>query len=127
MNIEYKGGMRFDVDVRGHKMIVDQPPEMKGKDEGPTPADLFIASLGTCIGVYVHWYCDKHNINHEGMKINLVWAKATTPPARIDMVEVNIDLPDGCPQEHKKGLINQAEKCLIHQTIKHEPEININV
>ncbi|MBI4833375.1 MAG: OsmC family protein [Planctomycetes bacterium] len=125
MNVSYKGGIRFDVSVRGHNIIVDQPKEQGGKDEGPTPPELFIASLGTCIGVYAVWYCQKHKIPYEGMKVSMTWAKSTNPPARIDMIDATISLPGGCPEEHKKGLHEQAEKCMVHNTIMQTPEINI--
>lgn len=119
--------MQFEAAVRGHKIISDQPKESGGNDSGPTPPELFIASLGTCIGVYAVWYCQKHKIPYEGMKINLSWTKSKTPPARIDYIESHLSLPQGCPEEHKEGLLAQVEKCLVHNSIKQTPEIKIIV
>lgn len=127
MNVEYTGGMRFDAKTRSHTIVVDQPKEGGGKDEGPTPPELFIASLGTCIGVYALWFCQKRKIPYEGMKININWSKSTTPPARIDLIEAKITLPKGCPEEHKIHFIESVGKCLVHNSITQAPEMKITV
>jgi uncharacterized OsmC-like protein len=127
INIQHKGGMGFRVNIREHTIISDQPKDKGGMNEGPTPAELFVASLGSCIGVYAIWFCQKNKISYEAMKLNLVWAKSTTPPARIEQIDVTVSLPDGCPEALKKGLHEQVEKCLVHNTITNPPEINITV
>ena len=127
MNITHKSGMRFDAKTRSHTIVIDQPKEGGGKDEGPTPPELFIASLGACIGVYALWFCQKRKIPYEGMKINVNWSKSTTPPARIDRIDAKIIFPKGCPAEHKTHLIASVEKCLVHNSIIQAPEIKITV
>lgn len=126
MIIEYQGGMKFDAYVRGHKIIADQPEDQKGNNQGPTPAELFVASVGTCIGVYALSYCQKHKIPYEKMKIKLRWEKAFSP-ARISYIEVEILLPHGCPEEHKKPLLDQAKKCFVHNTITQQPPLPVNI
>lgn len=125
MKVVYTGGMRFDVKVRGHNIIVDKTAEHGGKDEGPMPPEFFMASIGTCIGSYAIWYCREHKISHEGMTINLSWSEAKTPPERIGYIEARITLPKGCPEEHKSGLLSQAEKCMLTNTITQSPEIKV--
>ncbi|HLD35122.1 MAG TPA: OsmC family protein [Planctomycetota bacterium] len=127
MNISYTGGMRFDAQTRTHTIIVDQPKEGGGQDTGPTPPELFVASLGTCIGVYALWFCQKRKIPYEGMKVSIDWSKSTTPPARVDLIEAKIELPQGCPAEHKAHLIESVEKCMVHNSIIQAPEITITV
>ena len=127
MNITYNSGMRFDAQTHSHTIIVDQPKSDGGQDAGPTPPELFVASLGTCIGVYALWFCQKRKIPYEGMKIAINWSKSTTPPARIDLIEAKIELPQGCPEEHKKHFIESVEKCLVHNSIMQAPEIEITV
>ncbi|MBI5779820.1 MAG: OsmC family protein [Planctomycetes bacterium] len=127
MNIAYTGGMRFDARARNHTIVVDQPKDGGGQDAGPTPPELFVASLGSCVGVYALWFCQKRKIPYEGMKINVNWSKAATPPARVDRIEIKIILPQGCPTEHKAHFIASVEKCLVHNSITQAPEIKITV
>ena len=49
----YKGDMLFESKLGAHSVIIDVPAGMGGKDRGPTPPEIFIASLGSCVGAFV--------------------------------------------------------------------------
>jgi uncharacterized OsmC-like protein len=53
MKIAYRSGKKFVATCRGKQLIIDQPLENGGTDEGITPPEAFIASVGSCMGVYV--------------------------------------------------------------------------
>ncbi|OGL40795.1 MAG: hypothetical protein A3C43_00535 [Candidatus Schekmanbacteria bacterium RIFCSPHIGHO2_02_FULL_38_11] len=125
MTISYKGGKKFVAPCRSHNIVIDQPLDNDGKDEGPTPPELFIASLGSCIGVYVLAYCKNAGIKTEGMAINVKWEKAKNPD-RIGEIKVDIKLPEDVGKR-KAALLKVAEHCLIHNTIHHQPKIEINL
>ncbi|KKR31818.1 MAG: hypothetical protein UT63_C0059G0001 [Candidatus Gottesmanbacteria bacterium GW2011_GWC2_39_8] len=125
MTISYKEGEKFIASCRGHEITIDQPLDNGGKDEGPTPPELFIASLGSCIGVYVLAYCKNAKINTEGMAINVKWEKAKDPD-RIGTIKVDIKLPEDVGKR-KAALLKVAEHCLVHNTITHLPIIEITL
>ena len=52
VTVEAELGEQFvlNSDIRGHKVVVDQPKETGGTDTGPTPLELFFFSLAGCIG-----------------------------------------------------------------------------
>jgi uncharacterized OsmC-like protein len=41
-------GLRVDVDIRTHRITVDEPKGIGGTDEGPSPVELLLASLTAC-------------------------------------------------------------------------------
>jgi uncharacterized OsmC-like protein len=125
--IKYIGGKKFSAQNRTHTVIIDQPEDSGGQDNGPTPPELFIDSLGSCIGVYVLAFCKNTGVNPDGMKIILDWEKATDKPARIKKINARIELPKADVGARKAALLKVAESCLIHETIKHQPEINIEL
>jgi putative redox protein len=45
--------MAFEVEVNGHKFVIDAEPQVGGKDRGPRPKPLTLASLGGCTGMDV--------------------------------------------------------------------------
>ena len=61
MVVSHEKGRRFAAEVRGHQIASDQPAPAGG-DTAPTPPELFIASLGTCIGVYIATFAERHEI-----------------------------------------------------------------
>ena len=52
ISVRYRLGDRLDVAVRGHQVTVDQPADARGKDSGPTPTELFVSGLASCVGFY---------------------------------------------------------------------------
>jgi len=126
-DIKYIDGKRFSAENRTHAVIIDQPKDNGGQDTGPTPPELFIDALGSCIGVYVLGFCRNTGLNPEGMKIALDWEKAIDKPARIKSIKAKISLPMADIGLRKAALLKVAEACLIHETIKHQLEINIEL
>lgn len=125
--IKYIGGKKFSAVNRAHTIIIDQPKEGGGEDEGPTPPELFVDSLGSCIGVYVLAFCKNTGLDPSGMKIALEWEKASDKPARIKSINAKIELPNAMVGLRAAALLKVAESCLIHETIKLKPEINITL
>jgi len=125
--ITYKDGMKFEAKNRSHVIIIDQPQAGGGQDTGPTPPELFVDSLGSCIGVYVLGFCKNTGLNPDGMKIVLDWDKANDKPARIKSINAKIELPNASVGARKAALLKVAESCLIHETIAHQPEITIDL
>jgi len=125
--IKYIDGKKFSEQNRKHIIIVDQPEDSGGNDQGPTPPELFIDSLGSCIGVYVLGFCKNTGLNPNGMKIILDWEKAGDKPSRIKSISAKIELPDASVGPRKAALLKVAESCLIHETIKHQPAITMEL
>jgi putative redox protein len=125
--IKYISGKKFSAQNRTHAIIIDQPKEGGGDDQGPTPPELFIDSLGSCIGVYVLGFCRNTGLDPEGMKIILNWEKAIDKPTRIKSINAKIELPNANVGPRRPALLKVAESCLIHETIKHQPEITIDL
>ncbi len=127
VEINYMNSMKFEAKNRSHTVIIDQPQAGGGEDEGPTPPEIFVDALGSCIGVYVLAFCKNTGLDPKGMKIILDWEKAIDKPARIQKISAKIELPNADPGPRKAALLKVAESCLIHETIKHQPEITIDL
>ncbi len=59
VQVAYRCGDRFDINVRGHVIRNDQPVGDGGENTGPTPTELFIASLASCVAFYARRYLDR--------------------------------------------------------------------
>ncbi len=91
-----------------------------------TPAELFIASLGTCIGVYAVRFCNRHNLPTAGLKVSLDWT-VVKDPGRIGTIKAELHYPHDIPETEKKGLLRMAEACFVHESIVHPPEIVVEL
>lgn len=126
MKIAYRSGKKFVATCRGKQLIIDQPLESGGTDEGMTPPEAFIASIGSCMGVYVLNYCRNANINPTDMILSIEWTKGKNP-ARISKIKVEIKMPKGKIESRSEAILKVANHCLVHQTLLQPPEMEINL
>ena len=62
VTVEHIGAVQFEIRARGHVIASDQPVETGGYDEGLTPPELLLASLGSCAGYYAAQYLPRQEI-----------------------------------------------------------------
>ena len=122
----WASGDTFVIDVRAHFLTTDQPYDAGGQDLGPTPTELFVASLGACIGVFAERFMRRHDIDAAGLRVDCRFEMAEHP-ARIGRIDVRVALPPGFPPERRDGLRAVVERCTVHNTIYRPPEVRIDV
>jgi putative redox protein len=97
-----------------------------GFDEGATPPELLLASLGSCAGYYAAQYLRKHKLATEGTRVRVTCDKAKEP-ARMDNFKIEVDVPVELSPEHRKGLCDAVEHWLVKNTLLHPPKISLQV
>ncbi|MDD4956410.1 MAG: OsmC family protein [Candidatus Omnitrophica bacterium] len=124
MEISFRGGKKFEVRTRGHELTVDLSPEKGGSDEGMTPPELFIASLGTCIGVYAVSYLNTAGIDPAALKMDVDWSESEDHK-KISSIKVMVGLAGTELGGRKKALMAAMDKCLIHNTLREHPSVEV--
>lgn len=124
--VEHLGAVQFEIKARQHKIVCDQPPENGGFDEGMTPPELLLASLGSCAGFYAAQYLKKHNLAGEGTRVR-VTADKVKDPARMDNFRIEVEVPLAFTEQHRNGIQEAIDHCLIHNTLLHPPKIILEV
>lgn len=126
IQVEHLGGVQFEIKARQHTIASDQPIENGGFDEGMTPPELFLASIGSCVGFYAAQYLRKHKLATEGTIVRVTADKAADP-ARLDNFRIALEIPGELSQRDLGGIEEAARHCLIHNTLLHPPKISIEV
>ncbi len=124
--VNHLGDVQFEVQARKHTLICDQPPENGGFDEGMTPPELMLASLGTCAGFYAAFYLKKHKLATEGTRVR-VTAEKEKNPARLDNFQITVEVPVEFSEEHRSGIEQAVHHCLIHNTLLQPPKISLTI
>ena len=70
IEVTFDGGKVITAHINGHSIRTDQPLDNGGGNTAPAPFELFLASIGTCAGIYVKSFCDRRQIPTDGIKIN---------------------------------------------------------
>jgi len=124
MEITFAGGKKVNASFKGHVHKTDQPVTSGGDNSAPSPFELFLASIGTCAGVYVKSFCDQRNLPTENIKLvqSLIINPETKLPSNIS---IEIQLPADFPEKYKDALVNVAELCTVKRTIANPPVFDI--
>lgn len=113
--------------VRGHQMLVDQPPESGGGDAAPTPVELFVASLATCVAFYAGRYLTRHGLDRDGLGVSVTYRMAAGRPARVADIRLSLRLPRGFPQARTQALLAVASHCTVHNSLTSPPAVTVDV
>ncbi len=124
MEITFDGGKIITAHSHGHAIHTDQPLDNGGGNTAPAPFDLFLASIGTCAGIYVKSFCDNRKIPTENIKIiqKTEYSKETGLPVTITL---EITLPADFPEKYKDSVINVAELCKVKKSIDNPPVFRV--
>ena len=124
IEITFDGGKVITAHVNGKTIKTDQSVRHGGGGTAPEPFELFLASIGTCAGIYVKSFCDQRGINGEGIKI--IQSVEIDPDKRVpSRFRLNIQLPADFPEKYRTAVINAAELCLVKKTISNSPQFEI--
>ena len=122
VKVDFSGKKSFAIKVREHEVITDLPLEQGGDNAAPTPPELFVASIGSCMGIYALSYLKTAGMDSEGLSLSLDW-DFDKSKKKIGSIKVTISAPKADLGERKAALISAAEKCLLHNTLYEAPEI----
>ena len=120
-------GLRYVAEMRGHRIVTDQPAYGGGADSGMMPLELLAAALGTCVVLYVHQFLAKRSLPTEGLRVEVASAMADDHPRRIGRYAVAVRLPDGVPAELHAMIERVAASCPAHATLAHPPRIDFEL
>ena len=126
VSVTHDGGDRFSIAIRGHVVHVDQPESDGGADTGPTPTELFVASLAACVAFYARRYLKRHDLPEEGLTVT-AQAESGAKPSRVASMTITLTLPDGVPEDKREALLAVASHCTVHNTLTHPPEVVIKL
>ncbi|MBD3289144.1 osmotically inducible protein OsmC [candidate division KSB1 bacterium] len=117
-------GKRVDAKFKGFTIKTDQPSIAGGQGSAPAPFDLFLASIGTCAGIYILNFCQQRDLNTDGIRI-VQKMERDRQKGMIDNISLEIELPPDFPEKYKDAVIRSAELCAVKKHIQDPPEFNI--
>ncbi len=124
-------GFRTEMFARGTALVADEPAAVGGTGQGPTPYDYLLAALGSCTSMTVQMYARRKQWPLEAAVVRLNHAKVHAedcahceePGRRIDRFEGELELIGPLTDEQRRRLLEIAERCPVHRTLKAEPVI----
>jgi putative redox protein len=112
------GEVRNDVDIRGHHLVIDEPKDSGGGDQGPSPLEVLAASLASCTAITMQMYAEEKGWDIGEVTVGVDYQPAKKgAPTRFEMV---VELPKELPEDQRTRLMQIAAKCPVHRTLEGE-------
>lgn len=124
--VRHLDGYRFEIAVRSHRITVDQPADGGGTDQAPSPTELFIAALTSCVTFYAYRYLARHGLPTEGLSVGASYSLGSRP-TRVDSIALELHVPPGVPAERRDALLAVASHCTVHNTLLQPPHVTIQM
>ena len=118
-----RSGHTHDVEVSGHKLIVDEPIEAGGSNLGPSPMRLLAASLASCTAMTVEMYADRKGWELTELEVSAAFEPG--PRNECDNFTVTLRLPPRLSEDQIRRILIIAGKCPVHRTLASSAQIEI--
>jgi putative redox protein len=120
MIIDFPGGARVDAHFGNTTVSTDQPPEASA----PTPFATFLASIGTCAGIYVLGFCQQRGLPTDGIRI--IQRMYSDPfSGMISKIDLEIQVPPTFPEKYESALIRAADLCAVKKHMEQPPQFEV--
>ena len=120
MEVYFPGNKKVYARYKGFVIETDQPERAGGDGTAPAPFDLFIASIGTCAGVYVLGFLQQRGLPTEGAGI-VLRAEHDREAGLVSKVSLEIKLPADFPEKYREAVVRAAEICAVKRHLERPP------
>ena len=120
MVIDFPGGSRVDAHFGNFAVTTDQPPVASA----PSPFEVFLASIGTCAGIYVLGFCRSRNLPTEGIRI-IQSIEHSRMTGMVETIGLEIQVPPDFPEKYRPSLIHSAQLCAVKKHLEKPPKFEI--
>ena len=120
MIIDFPGGARVDAHFGEFTIKTDQLPVASA----PTPFATFLASIGTCAGIYVLGFCQQRGLPTRDIKI-IQRMQSNPTTGLVGKISLDIQLPPDFPEKYKAAVIKSAEQCAVKKHLEHPPVFEV--
>ena len=125
MVIDFPGGARVDAHFDPYTVKTDQSLMGGGDGSAPTPFLIFLASLGTCAGIYVLGFCKQRGLSTDGIRIVQKALPDSSNHGMIGTIQMEIQVPPEFPEKYFDALVRSAEQCAVKKHLKKPPTFDV--
>src|ERR1043165_9156646 len=130
--VRSRGGFRSEVEAGPHRFTLDEPVDVGGTGEGPTPYDVLASALGSCTAMTLHYYAKREKIPLESVDVTVTHdrqhakdcADCTTQQGYIHRFRVELALHGTLTDEQRQKLLAIAGRCPVAKTLQSEIRID---
>jgi putative redox protein len=110
-----RGHFEQEIEIRGHRLVSDEPESLGGTDRGARPTELLAASLASCTAITLVMYAERKGWDLGELEVAVEYA--VPEPGKSASIQVRITVPVELSGEQIERLLTIARKCPVHRTL----------
>jgi putative redox protein len=126
IDIFFEGNKKVNAVIDGFTVKTDQEIKSGGDHSAPTPFNLFLASLGTCAGIYVKSFCNQRGIDTSEMRISMDYIYDHEQKMIVKFI-ILIHVPQDFPAQYEAAVIKTASLCAVKRHLNPAIENEITI
>jgi putative redox protein len=132
--VSSESGLAQEIVSGKHRWRADEPAPY-GTDTGPSPYELLLSGLGACTSMTLRLYAQRKGMDLQHITIRLRHFRIHAEDCRdcetkegfVDRIEREIELTGNLDEAQKLRLLEIAERCPVHRSLKSELSIHTSV
>ncbi len=124
IKVTFPGGKKVNAEIKGFCIRTDQPVYAGGEGTAPAPFDLFLASIATCVGIYVLAFCQGRGIPTEGASV-VMRTEKNREKKMITKIVLELRLPPGFPAKYERAVVKSVNACSVKAHILDPPAFEV--
>ncbi|MEC4676204.1 MAG: OsmC family protein [Nitrospirota bacterium] len=127
IKISFPGGRKVNAEINGMVIKTDQPVKYGGEGSAPSPFEHFLASIGTCAGIFILGFCAQRKIPAENISLveRLEYGRTGDGKPFLEKIVLEILVPPDFPEKYYNALIKVADQCAVKKAIMNPPEFEV--
>lgn len=127
IKITFPGGKKVNAELDGMVIPTDQPVRFGGEGSAPAPFTLFLASIGTCAGIYILGFCQERGIPTDRITLSQRMEHAISEgKSSLSKIIIDIRVPGDFPEKYREAVKKVAEQCAVKKAVMNPPAFEIN-
>jgi putative redox protein len=124
MIVTFPGNKKVNAEYKGFTIQTDQAVHAGGDGSAPAPFDLFLASIGTCAGIYVVYFCEKRGIPLDNIRV-VQRMQRNAETRMIEKIAIDVEIPPDFPEKYRQPLINAVDLCAVKKHMVNPPAFEL--
>ena len=128
ISADLTAGYRVEISNGRHRWLADEPLEVGGSDDGPTPYQLLLGAVAACTCITLSMYAQRKEIAVSSISAQYSYDKVHADDCEfcddedqgfIDTVSSEIFIEGDFTDEQRERLAQIATRCPVHKTLEH--------
>jgi putative redox protein len=113
--------------MRNHFAVIDEPKDLGGDDNGPTPIEYLLTAIGSCVAITLRMYAERKGWDLGKINVNVNQQTEKTDNGIIKYLTEDISFENEITEDQRKRLLNIAGKCPVVKLVKNETKIETQI